>query len=75
MIQELVDKILSYTSVSIKEKISRLLAINADIYCNLGTDSTKTEILQAKKDSRYIYRAIKTLDEAQGNQYLQHMDK
>ena len=49
--------------------------MDANIYCNLGSDSTKTERYEAKKLSRQIYRAIKTLDPEQGHKYLYHMDK
>ena len=53
-----------------------ILFINIpNIYCNLGIDSTKTERYEAKKLSRQIYRAIKTLDPEQGHKYLYHMDK
>jgi hypothetical protein len=53
---------MTYTSVSDTEKIDRLLYLNADQYCNLGTDSTKTERLAAEVNSRFIYKAIKQID-------------
>tara|TARA_B100001939_G_C16944307_1_gene619604 strand:- start:2911 stop:3165 length:255 start_codon:yes stop_codon:yes gene_type:complete len=61
-IREQVDKILNYKTVSKEEKIDRLLFINADQYCNLGTESSKTDRQKAELNSRYIYRAIKTID-------------
>tara|TARA_A100001201_G_scaffold35987_1_gene37981 strand:- start:1018 stop:1272 length:255 start_codon:yes stop_codon:yes gene_type:complete len=61
-IREQVDKILNYKTVSNEEKIDRLLFINADQYCNLGTESSKTDRQKAEINSRYIYRAIKTID-------------
>lgn len=61
-IREQVDKILNYKTVSNEEKIDRLLFINADQYCNLGTESSKTDRQRAEINSRYIYRAIKTID-------------
>ncbi len=61
-IREQVDKILNYKTVSKEEKIDRLLFINADQYCNLGTESSKTDRQKAEINSRYIYRAIKTID-------------
>ena len=54
MIQYVIEKILGYTSISLKDKIDRLLEIDATIYCNLGIDSTKTERLEAKKQSKII---------------------
>lgn len=71
----MIDKILNYTSVSNKGKIDRLLELDATLYCNLGSDSTKTERKETKIQSKQIYRAIKTLDKSLGEQLLQHMDK
>ena len=48
-----IDKILNFKSVSKKEKISRMLKIDADMYCNLGIDSSLNEKLKVKKNSRY----------------------
>ena len=66
---------MSYTSVSDREKINRLLQLDCNMYTNLGSDSTKTEKLQVKKNSRAIYRAIKEIDENIGRSLLEHMDK
>lgn len=66
---------MSYTSVSDREKINRLLELDCNMYANLGSDSTKTEKLEVKKNSRAIYRAIKEIDEAVGRSLLEHMDK
>lgn len=71
----MIDKILNYTSVSNKGKIDRLLELDAALYCNLGSDSTKTERKETKMQSKQIYRAIRTLDKSLGEQLLQHMDK
>lgn len=75
MISYMIDKIMSYTSVSDREKINRLLELDCNMYANLGSDSTKTEKLEVKKNSRAIYRAIKEIDEAVGRSLLEHMDK
>lgn len=75
MLLFMIDKILNYTSVSNKGKIDRLLELDATLYCNLGSDSTKTERKETKMQSKQIYRAIKTLDKSLGDQLLQHMDK
>lgn len=75
MLLFMIDKILNYTSVSNKGKIDRLLELDATLYCNLGSDSTKTERKETKMQSKQIYRAIKTLDKSLGEQLLQHMDK
>lgn len=75
MVTYMIDKILNYKTYSIKRKIDALLEMDANIYCNLGIDSTRSERLEAKKQSKSIYRAIKTLDPQDGNKLLYHMDK
>lgn len=59
---------------SIKQRIDELLEMDATMYTNLGSDSTKAEKEQVKKNSRVIYRAIKDLDEATGKLLIQHQD-
>ena len=53
-----VEKILNFTSWSNKRKIDTLFEIDADLYCNLGSDSSKTEVESVKKQSRKIYKVI-----------------
>lgn len=75
MIPFMIDKILSYTSISPRGKIDRLLELDATLYCNLGTDSTKKERREVKSMSKQIYSAIKTLDKKLGTDLLHFMDK
>ena len=56
------------------ERIDQLLFEDAHMYTNLGSDSTKAEKEEVKKNSRAIYRAIKDLDESTGKLLLQHQD-
>ena len=72
--QDKIDKILAYKTVSDKEKIDRLLFMDADQYTNLGIESTKTAKENTKKNSRRIYRAIKTMNEDMGSRFLRLMD-
>ena len=65
-----IDKILGFSSWSDRKKIDTLLEGDADLYCNLGKDSTKADIEDAHKQSRKIYRAIKTVDSYQGGLFL-----
>ncbi len=58
----------------IKERIDSLLEMDANMYTNLGSDSTKGDKEEVKKNSRIIYRAIKDLDESTGKLLLQHQD-
>ena len=65
-----IEKILNFTSWSNKRKIDTLFEIDADLYCNLGSDSNKTEVEKVKKQSRKIYKAIKRIDEYTGRLLL-----
>jgi hypothetical protein len=59
---------------TVLERIDQLLFEDANMYTNLGSDSTKSEKEEVKKNSRAIYRAIKELDEPTGKLLLQHQD-
>ena len=72
--KEIINKILQYKSISNKEKISRMLAIDANQYCNLGIDSTKQQKKQVKINSRYIYKAIQKIDYEMGSKFLLYQD-
>jgi len=59
---------------TVVERINKLLEMDATMYTNLGSDSTKAEKQEVKKNSRIIYRAIKDLDLDTGKLLLQHQD-
>ena len=65
-----INKILSYTSWKDKKKIDTLLQIDADLFTNLGKESSKTQIENVKRASKKIYKAIKKVDEYQGRLLL-----
>jgi hypothetical protein len=67
-----IEKIIEFKSWSKKRKVDTLLAIDADLYCNLGTESSKTERENVKTRSRKIYRLIKTIDEYSGKLLLRN---
>jgi len=67
-----IEKITEFKSWSKKRKVDALLEIDADLYCNLGKESTKTEIEAIKIQSRKIYRLIKTIDEYSGKLLLRN---
>ena len=69
------EKIMTFTTWSDIQKIDELLRIDAGMYCRLGIDSTTTERNEAKRHSREIYKAIKTLDKDMGDSFLNLMDK
>ena len=53
-----------------KKKIDTLLQIDADLYTNLGKESSKSQIENVKRASKKIYKAIKKVDEYQGRLLL-----
>ena len=59
---------------TVRDRIDQLLFEDANMYTNLGSDSTKADKEEVKKNSRAIYRAIKDLDESTGKLFLQHQD-
>lgn len=61
-------------ALSIKERTDNLLKLDCDMYTNLGRDSTKAERLEVKKNSKYIYRQIKGIDEDSGSLLLKSLD-
>jgi len=71
---EKIDQIYNYKTISNNEKIDRLLEIDANQYTNCGIDSTKFEKQQVKKNSTYIYKTIKKIDEKIGVSLLKHQD-
>jgi|TARA_R100001509_G_C4772349_1_gene183463 hypothetical protein len=67
-----IQKILDFKSWSKRRKIDTLLEIDMYLYSDIGTDSSKTEVDTAKKSSRKIYRAIKSIDNEMGGRLLMH---
>ena len=72
-LDEKISKILSYKTWSDKRKMDTLLEMDADLYCNLGTDSTKKDKNEVKKASRKIYKAVMEINRIHGLTYLQYL--
>jgi|TARA_R110000796_G_scaffold160771_1_gene277543 hypothetical protein len=72
--KEEIKRIAEAYQKTVLERIDQLLEMDAIMYQNLGTDSTKSEKTEVKKNSKVIYRAIKDLDEYTGKLLLQHLD-
>jgi len=72
--KEEIYKIAEDYQKTVIERINQLLEMDAIMYTNLGSDSTKAEKLEVKKNSRIIYKAIKDLDLETGKLLLQHQD-
>ena len=61
-------------ALSIKERTDALLKLDCNEYTLLGIDSTKAERLQVKKNSKFIYKQIRGINEADGNLLLKSLD-
>ena len=73
-IEDLIKNVLKNSNLSTREKIDNCLRIDSIQYTNLGVDSSKVEISIAKKNSRYIYNAIKSIDYDIGSMLTQADD-
>lgn len=72
------DKVLKIAedfNKTIVQRINELLEMDATMYTNLGSESTKADKQTVKKNSRIIYRAIRNLDPVTGKLLLQHQDE
>jgi len=69
-----IEKIESFKTWSDRKKVDELLRIDCNMYTNLGSDSTKTEKENVKRNSRRIYRVIKGIDNKIGKELLNAMD-
>lgn len=69
-----IEKIESFKTWSDRKKVDELLRIDCNMYTNLGSDSTKTEKENVKRNSRKIYRVIKSIDDKVGKELLNAMD-
>jgi len=58
-----------------RQKIDGLLELDAQLYTELGIDSTKADKVETRRKSRIIYREIRSIDKKDGNLLLNHLDK
>ena len=68
-------KIVGYKTWSDRKKIDAMLEIDSNNYTNLGKDSLQKDKDLVKKQSRFIPRAIKTIDESVGNLLYKARDR
>ena len=60
-------------ALSDKETIDQLLHIDAQMYANTGSDTSKAEMESIKRASAFIYRLIKGIDYDKGQRFIQAM--
>lgn len=68
-----IRKVLNYKTWSVKKKVDSLLKMDHEMYMELGLESTKKEVLETKKRSRKIYRAIMQISPKDGYTLEAHM--
>jgi len=68
-----IDNIAEALHLTDKQKLDELLRMDAAMYVNLGTESTKEERYEVKSRSRLIYRTIKAIDMEMGDLFLRAM--
>jgi len=59
--------------LSDKETIDKLLEIDAKMYQNSGSNTSKAEMDSIKRASAFIYRLIKGIDREKGQRFIQAM--
>lgn len=74
VIQNLTNKIINDFKLTVKEKTDNLLQLDAIQYTNLGIDSTKVEKNKVKKNSKYIYKQIESINKPFGKLLINSMD-
>lgn len=60
-------------ALSDKETIDQLLHIDAQMYANTGSDTSKAEMESIRRASAFIYRLIKGIDYDKGQRFIQAM--
>lgn len=68
-----IDNIAEAMHLTDRQKLDELLRMDAAMYVNLGTESTKEERAEVKGRSRLIYRTIKAIDMEMGDLFLRAM--
>lgn len=72
---ETFNDVVNDTTMTDKEKIDNLLWIDANIYSNMGMDSTQKERDEATRLSKKIYNCIKSIDDQIGETFIRLIDK
>lgn len=72
-LREQIDQVVK-SKLSDRDKVDELFRLDCKMYTELGSDSTKTEIQETKKNSRIIYRAVREIDFWLGSACLRTQD-
>ncbi len=72
---ERIRKIQGYKTWTVKRKVDELLMEDANMYTNLGLDSTASDKKKVKSMSRKIYKAISLISPLDGYILEAHMNE
>jgi hypothetical protein len=72
---ERIRKIQGYKTWTVKKKVDELLMEDANMYTNLGLDSTASDKKKVKSMSRKIYKAISLISPLDGYILEAHMNE
>lgn len=73
--EERIRKIQGYKTWTVKRKVDELLMEDANMYTNLGLDSTASDKKKVKLMSRKIYKAISLISPLDGYILEAHMNE
>ncbi len=73
--EERIRKIQGYKTWTVKKKVDELLMEDANMYTNLGLDSTASDKKKVKSMSRKIYKAISLISPLDGYILEAHMNE
>tara|TARA_R100000951_G_scaffold72162_1_gene60866 strand:- start:2 stop:238 length:237 start_codon:yes stop_codon:yes gene_type:complete len=74
-LKQLAQEIAINFQKSIKQRTDELLKLDCEMYTNLGTDSTKEERQEVKKNSKHIYNCIRGINEEVGKVLTEYIDE
>ncbi len=69
-----IEKILEFSSWTTKQKQDELLRIDCAMYTNLGSDSLRSEVEGVRRESKKIYKAIRSINPEMGTSLLNALD-
>ncbi len=69
-----IEKILEFSSWTTKQKQDELLRIDCAMYTNLGSDSLRSEVEDVRRESKKIYKAIRSINPEMGTSLLNALD-
>ena len=70
-----IEKVVEFKTWTEDRKIDELYRIDAEMYMQLGLDSSKKERTDTRRKSKSIYRAIQKLNPRLGKELIYYIDR